>query len=118
VAQQGDFPFYVARKQRHDDQHVSISLPEMPLEQQHVILVDDIISSGHTLAETTRLLFQAGVQQVDALCTHALFDKTAAQLLKDAGIGSVWSSDSVNHPSNRVQLAPLFAEAISQIAME
>lgn len=118
VAQQGDYPFNVARKQRHDDQHVSISLPEMNIEQQHIILVDDIISSGHTLAETARLLIQAGAQQVDALCTHALFDETAAKLLKDAGIGSVWSSDSVNHPSNRVQLAPLLAEAINQIATE
>jgi len=118
VAQQGDYPFYVARKQRHDDQHVSISLPEMHLEQQHVILVDDIISSGHTITETARLLFQAGVKQVDALCTHALFDETAALLLRDAGIGAVWSSDSVNHPSNRVQLASLLADAISQLATE
>ncbi len=115
VAEQGNYPFYVAGKTRHDDQHVSITLPDADFNQQHVILVDDMISSGTTLAETARLLYQAGAEQVDALCTHALYNDTAEQLLQRAGIGSIWSSDSVTHPSNSVQLAPLLATTVKTI---
>lgn len=34
---------------------------------EHIILVDDVITTGATLAEATRVLKQAGVKQVDAL---------------------------------------------------
>lgn len=115
VAEQSDYPFYVARKIRHNDQQVTITLPETDFRQRHVILVDDMISSGTTLAETARLLYQAGAEQVDALCTHALYDDTAEELLQKAGIGSIWSSDSVSHPSNSVQLAPLLATTVKTI---
>lgn len=112
VARLGDYAFGVAEKERRGDRDVVIHLPAMTYDGRHVVLVDDMISSGHTLAETARRLYEAGAKQVDALCTHALFDASVADLLRDAGITTLWSSDSVTHPSNAVQLAPLLAETI------
>ena len=66
---------------------------------------------GHHLAQTARQLYTAGASRVDALCTHALYDASAAALLKEAGIRSVGSCDSVSHPSNTIALAPLLARA-------
>ncbi|MGD8407987.1 MAG: ribose-phosphate diphosphokinase [Thiohalophilus sp.] len=115
VARLGQFPYAVASKTRYGDREVSIELPKENYQQRHVVLVDDVISSGHTLAETAKRLIQAGAIQVDALCTHALYDEEAAGLLKQAGIKNVWSSDSIAHPSNTVSLAPLLAESVRQI---
>ncbi|TDY01656.1 ribose-phosphate diphosphokinase [Thiohalophilus thiocyanatoxydans] len=115
VARQGDFDFGVADKVRRGDRQVAIRLPDREYRQRHVVLVDDMISSGHTLAVTARQLYNAGTQRVDALCTHALYDDNAAKLLKEAGIETIWSADSVHHPSNAVQLAPLLAAAVRKM---
>lgn len=115
VARQGNFAFAVASKVRRGDREVEIHLPEMDYRQRHVVLVDDMISSGHTLAETATRLYHEGARTVEALCTHALYDEEAGDLLRHAGIGKIWSSDSVSHPSNAVQLAPLLAGAVKSI---
>jgi len=115
VARQGDFDFAVADKIRRGDRQVDIRLPDRDYRQQHVVLIDDMISSGHTLAETAKRLHAAGARRVDALCTHALYDADAARLLKEAGIETIWSCDSVSHPSNAIQLAPLLAATVKTI---
>jgi len=115
AARQGNFGFAVADKVRHGDRRVAIRLPDLDYRQQHVVLVDDMISSGHTLAEAARQLHAAGVRRVDALCTHALYDVEAAAMLQQAGIETIWSSDSVAHPSNRVELAPLLATTVTEV---
>lgn len=115
VAREGEFAFAVADKVRHGDRDVDIRLPGVDYRQRHVVLVDDVISSGHTLAETANRLHAAGAKRIDALCTHALYDSDAAALLQQAGIDTIWSSDSVNHPSNAVQLTALLATAIREI---
>ncbi|MFP3873290.1 MAG: ribose-phosphate diphosphokinase [Thiohalophilus sp.] len=115
VANEGKFDFGVADKVRHGDRQVDIRLPELDYRRRHVVLVDDMISSGHTLAETAAQLYRVGARSVDALCTHALYDDAAAKFLKQAGIETIWSCDSVAHPSNAVQLAPLLATPIREI---
>lgn len=115
IAQQGGFNFAVADKTRQDDQHVRIKLPPQDYRHKHMVLVDDMISSGHTLAETARQLYAAGAQRVDALCTHALYDAQAAHVLSNAGIRSVWSSNSVSHPTNVIELAPLLAGSLHRL---
>ncbi|MFO8025812.1 ribose-phosphate diphosphokinase [Thiohalophilus sp.] len=115
VARVGDFDFGVADKFRHGDREVKIRLPDLDYSQRRVVLVDDMISSGHTLAETAEQLYRAGARSVDALCTHALYDARAARLLNQAGIKTIWSCDSVRHSSNSVELAPLLATSLTEI---
>ncbi|MDR9437286.1 MAG: ribose-phosphate diphosphokinase [Thiohalophilus sp.] len=115
VARAGDFDFGVADKVRHGDREVKIRLPELDYPQRRVVLVDDMISSGHTLAETAGQLYRMGASSVDALCTHALYDAGATSLLDQAGIETIWSCDSVQHSSNAIQLAPLLAESVMEI---
>lgn len=104
----------VASKRRKGDREVEVRLPDMPLEGREVVLVDDIASTGRTLAAATREALQSGASRVDVLVTHALFAGDALDVLQRAGVGSVISTDSVSHTSNRVALAPLLAEALHQ----
>ena len=113
MAQQGNYSYGVAEKIRHSDREVSIILPEIDVSGKHVVLVDDMISTGHTVAETTRLLYQRGANRVDVLVTHALFSEDAMSTLHATGIQHIWSSDSINHTSNCIPLTSLFAANIS-----
>lgn len=102
----------VCRKVRHGDRQVEIALPGIDVRQRQVVLLDDMASSGHTLAQAARGLLAAGAASVDVAVTHALFAGDAGRLLWDAGIRQVWSTDCITHPSNAVRMAPAIAAAL------
>ncbi len=102
----------VCHKVRHGDHAVSIALPTCDLRGQAVVLLDDVASSGHTLATAAALALAAGAASVDVAVTHALLAGDALQRIHQAGVGEFWSTDSVAHPSNVVGLAGLMAGAI------
>jgi ribose-phosphate pyrophosphokinase len=106
------FDHAVCRKVRHGDRHVDIALPDRPVHGRSVVLLDDVASSGHTLAQAARGLLAAGAASVDVAVTHALFAGDAGQLLWQAGVRQVWSTDCIGHPSNAVSMAPAIAAAL------
>lgn len=115
IARLGGLEGAVARKERLGDRAVEIHLPDVALAGRAVVLVDDVASTGHTLAAVARKLYAAGAARVDACITHALFAGDALEVLRAAGIEQISSSDSIPHPSNRVALAPLLAQTLHRL---
>jgi len=99
-------------KQRSGDREVRVALPDMAFEGREVVLIDDVASTGRTLAVTAEALRARGAAAVDVAVTHALFVGDALEQLARAGVRHVWSSDSVAHASNAVSLVPLLAAAL------
>jgi ribose-phosphate pyrophosphokinase len=112
AAQRHGFEHAVCHKIRHGDRDVKIALPETPVTGRNVVLLDDVASSGHTLASAARLLQAAGAASVDVAVTHALFAGDAVKLIKLAGVGQIWSTDCIAHPSNAVSMAGLIAQTL------
>lgn len=102
----------VCTKVRHGDKQVVIQLPDISVSGRNVVLMDDVASSGHTLAEAAKLLLSAGAASVDVAVTHALFAGDALALIKQAGVNRVWSTDCIAHPSNAISMAPVLAQAL------
>ena len=115
VAAPGNADYVVARKTRYGDKSVTIELPDYDFAGKTAVLVDDVISSGHTMAVAARVLAQQGASRVVALCTHALLAPGAEKLLEESGIDALISTDSIPHPSNQIQLAVLLAEAVRKL---
>lgn len=115
VAQAADrhgFDHGVCHKIRRGDKEVQIALPDLAVAGRAVVLLDDVASSGHTLAGAARLLLAAGAASVDVAVTHALFAGDALHILLQAGVGEVWSTDCIDHPSNAVSMANSIAEIL------
>ncbi|HEX5358198.1 MAG TPA: ribose-phosphate diphosphokinase [Aquabacterium sp.] len=112
AAQAFHFDHGVCTKERHGDKDVEITLPRVDVHQRAVVLLDDVASSGRTLAGATRLLLQAGALSVDVAVTHALFAGDALAVIKAAGVRHVWSTDCIAHESNAIDMAPLLAQAL------
>ena len=94
------------------DRTVQIELPEISVADRTIILVDDVVSSGHTLAVIADLLKKAGAAHIECLVTHALFINSAEQLLHNSGINKIIARNYVSYSSNGVYLAPLLAKVL------
>ena len=114
AAERHGFDHAVCRKTRHGDRSVEMVLPDVAVVGRHVVLLDDVASTGHTVARATQLLLAAGAASVDVAVTHALFASDALQVMKNAGVGEVWSTDCIAHPSNVVSMAGDIAQALPQ----
>jgi ribose-phosphate pyrophosphokinase len=112
VADVAALDFVVAQKTRRGDRSVAIRLPEYDYAQRNAVLVDDLASTGRTLAAAAKALHEAGAARIDVLVTHALFVGDALKTLEASGVTEIWSSDSVSHESNAFALAPALAAAV------
>ncbi len=112
VAEVAGLDYVVASKVRRGDRSVAVTLPARDYKGVEAVLVDDLASTGRTLAGATEALKAAGAAKVDVLVTHAMFVGDALQTLKSAGAGEIWSSDSLRHPSNAFALATELAAAV------
>ncbi|MDZ7788993.1 MAG: ribose-phosphate diphosphokinase [Xanthomonadales bacterium] len=115
VAALRDLPWRVFTKKRHGDRDVSLQLPDLEALAGHTpVLVDDIISSGTTMAEAARALVAAGFDAPVVVGVHGLFGERARETLSDAGIERIVCSNSVDVPESRIDLTPLLAEVVGE----
>ncbi|WP_444986119.1 ribose-phosphate diphosphokinase [Halomonas mongoliensis] len=103
------------RKVRHGDRDVEIALPDVEVAGRRVVLMDDVASSGHTVARAAEALLAAGALSVDLALTHALFAGDALAVIHAAGVGEVWSTDCIAHDSNAIAMAPVLAQALDEV---
>ena len=112
AAMRHGFDHAVCHKVRLGDRAVEIALPDIPVSGRQVVLLDDVVSTGHTLAQATRQLLAAGAASVDVAVTHALFIDDAWQMILNAGAREVWSTDCVKHASNAISISGPIAQAL------
>ena len=110
------FDYTVCNKIRSGDRSVKIVLPPIAVAGRAVVILDDVASTGHTVAAAARLLRAAGAASIDVAVTHALFAPDALELIREAGVGQVWSTDCIAHSTNAVGIAPLISEALQTIS--
>lgn len=60
-----------------------------------VLLLDDIVATGHTLVQAAAALKRAGARQVIGLAAHGLFTEGAAHVLADPVLDALVVTDSV-----------------------
>ena len=81
------------------------------------MLVDDIISTGRTMAEAARLVATHTSKRPVCIAVHGLFADNSDQLLVASG-ARVVTSNTVTHPSNALDVAPLLAASVGELAKE
>ena len=113
VASRIGAPHIVLSKTRRGDREVEISVPDVEEFQHHTpVLVDDIISSVHTMIETVRLLKKAGMPAPVCIGVHGIFAENAELKLLEAGAAYVFTCNTIENSSNAVDLTSDIAKAI------
>lgn len=117
VAKPRALPWRVFEKQRHGDREVSMRLPDLePIKGHQPVLVDDIISSGTTVAQATRHLREAGLAAPLVIGVHGLHDEQARQTLAEAGIARLICTNTVTTRESEIDLSALLIPAIRRLA--
>ena len=75
--------------------------------ERDVVIVDDMISTGGTMARACEILKKEGTRKVLAGATHLLMVGGAEEKLKGAGIDKIFGTDSVPHKYSSISVAPL-----------
>lgn len=115
IAERIQQPFVIGRKKRRGDRDVTVTLPELAGHQHRTaVIVDDVVSSGHTLLKTLAALKGAGMTRVDCATVHGIFADGIDARLLEQGVGTLISANSIPHPSNAVDLTPVLVEPIKQ----
>lgn len=111
IAETAQLPWIVGQKERLGDHAVRVRLPTLP-PNTRAVLVDDIASSGMTLATAAQSIKKQGVPIIDAIVVHAIFATGGLMHLHKAGIRRLASGDTIAHATNAIRLAPLVAAAL------
>ena len=111
-----DKPWFALDKKRIDSEHVELRFPpELPLsiEGKHLVLVDDVITTGGTIVEAAKLLKKRNVSAISVACTHGLFLRDAFERIK-AVADEVYATDTLGNAAEKASVAPDIAEILRQ----
>lgn len=99
-------------KKRVSDTKVEISLPQgASVNGKVVALTDDLISTGGTILESSKILKEHGARRINVYCVHGLFVTGTS---KYAGfVDSITTTDTVEGPFSGISVASLVSSEVA-----
>jgi len=82
----------------------------LDLKDKDVVISDDIISTGGTMATAIKLAKASGARKVFAVATHALLLQQAKYRIIKAGADEIIGTDSIDNKVSKVSLAKIIAD--------
>lgn len=113
VAEAAGAPHVILTKVRHGDRDVEVSTPQIATWRDRTpVLVDDIVSTAHTMIETVRHLKAAGMRAPVCIGVHAIFSGSAYADLLASGAARIVTCNTIAHASNAIDVWPDVAGAV------
>ena len=112
VAESCGAPFVILEKTRRGDRDVSVSAPDYTWNGHTPVVIDDIVSTGRTMLEATRMLRAAGSAAPMCVAIHAVFADAVQDALVAAGASGIVTCDTIPHASNRICISEPLADAL------
>src|SRR5487761_543032 len=122
VANNLDAPIAFGYKRRGSDDEVEVIAVSGDVKGRDCVVVEDIITTGGTIAKLATALRSQGASKVLVAATHPVLTGNAVERLKNADLDEVIVTDSVPIPPEKqdplltvLSVAPLLAEAIIRV---
>ncbi|MFO7677152.1 MAG: ribose-phosphate diphosphokinase [Thermoplasmatota archaeon] len=104
-------------KTRIDGTTITIKPKKIDVKNKHVVILDDIISTGGTMAKSIMELKKQGAKKVSVACTHGLFIGDAINKLLSSGCDEIISTDTIQNDFSKVKTAPCIAKNILKLKL-
>ena len=108
-------PYDYFEKTRHSGDSVTIKDKDIDVVGKEVIILDDMIATGGTMAESIRKLKEQGATEVYVACVHPVLARNAVVRLYNAGVTDIISTDTLEKAQSKITVAPLIADAITEL---
>ncbi len=108
----------ILKKTRYSSYSVSVKLnKKIDFRSRNAVIVDDIVSTGHTILETSKILYRLGAKKVYCICVHGIFANNAMDKLRKAGI-SVVSTNTIPNKAAKINVSGLIAASLGKRALQ
>ena len=105
----------VLKKTRFSSRHVEVRMNNpIEIKGKNVVIVDDVISTGHTVAEAAKQAKKMGAKEISTIAVHGLFVENGIDKLKKAGVSKIITTNTIEHPSNKIDITPLLIEELKK----
>ena len=104
---------YVASKRDVVTGNVTLEDKPLPVKNRDVIIFDDIISSGGTMAKAVKLVKDKGARKVYAACVHPILIGDSYKRIIENGAEEIVGTDAVPSPVSKVSIAPLLCRVLA-----
>ncbi|MEM2995641.1 MAG: ribose-phosphate pyrophosphokinase [Candidatus Bathyarchaeia archaeon] len=105
---------YIATKRDVATGNVTLDEKALQVNGRDVIIFDDIISSGGTMAKAVKYAKEQGARKVYAACVHPLLMGDAQKKILESGAEAIIGTDTVPSVVSVVSIAPLISKALTQ----
>jgi ribose-phosphate pyrophosphokinase len=105
---------YVASKRNAVTGNVTLEDKPLHVKNHDIIIFDDIISSGGTMAKAVKMVKEKGARKVYAACVHPLLMGDSYKRIIENGAEEIIGTDAVQSPVSKVSIAPLVGKVLMQ----
>jgi ribose-phosphate pyrophosphokinase len=99
-------------KTRINGSTIKITPKNLDVKNKKVAIIDDIISTGGTMATAIKELKKQKASEVYVACTHGLFAGSAIEKLKSAKCDEIITTDTIFSKYSKVKTAEIIADVL------
>ncbi|MDD1774596.1 MAG: ribose-phosphate diphosphokinase [Methanobacterium sp.] len=99
-------------KTRLSPEKVETKTKNLDVKDREAVIIDDIISTGGTIVNASRILRQHGASNITVACVHPVLVEDALLKIFANGADDVIATDTLQSDVNTISVAPLIADFI------
>lgn len=112
IADKVDAQATILKKHRYSSRKVAVKLQDdINIKGKDVVIIDDIISTGHTMIEAAKTAKKLGAKNIYAMCIHPLFVEKSYPKIKKY-FKKIISTNTITHKTNDMDVSSLLCEEL------
>ena len=101
----------ILKKTRYSARKVKVTLnKKIELKNKNLVIIDDIISTGHTILETVKDMKKLKPKNIYCICIHGVFAESALEKIKKHA--KVISTNTIPNSVSKIDVSGLIADEL------
>lgn len=114
IAKKIDVSATVLKKTRFSSRHVEVKMvKDVPIKGKNAVIVDDIISTGHTMMEAAKKAKKMGAKKVIGIGVHGLFVENGLEKMKKY-FDKIITTNTIEHKTNGIDVTSLLVKELKR----